>query len=170
MRFIIGFILCILLSLSFHLLCLPSKEGLIFGLYSYKKSFVIISLILSFLVLLICKSKIEEICNNLLSLNGNITIKKYNIHNRNIFIIVLISLTIYLFSLKLSPTIRGDFILQNFANSQYLQGLSDKADRFYFIDKLEDKSASIQMLKWPRFFLCNKFSTIYYNPKVSLNL
>ena len=138
-----------LLSLSFHLLCLPSKEGIIFGLYSYKKSLVIISLILSFLVLLMCKTKIEEKCTNLLSLNGNITIKRYNIHNRNIFIIVLISLTVYLFSLKLSPTIRGDFILQNFANSQYLQGLSEKADRFYFIDEFEDNRASLQMLKWP---------------------
>ena len=136
-----GAAICILLALSFHFVCLPSEDGIIFGLYSLPKFALIISFGISSLFFIFMKSKlisfVLEKFPNLLSVPANPKIS--DPHNRHLLCIFLLLVGTYLLSFSFIPTIRGDFAIQYFAYSQYQQDISSAIDNQKFVTIQNDE-------------------------------
>ncbi|MDA8991778.1 hypothetical protein N9H45_09645 [Opitutales bacterium] len=122
---LLGAVISLLIASSFYLVCLPSKNKSLLGLYSNEKFIAITTLVIFTIVLLIIKSRRENYLQNNSTTKDNKNNDKYKIEDiKNILLIVIMSIIIYGISFIVDPTIRGDFAIQYFSNSQYLQNLS----------------------------------------------
>ena len=148
-----GAAICILLALSFHLVCLPSKDGIIFGLYSLPKFTLIISFGISSIFFVFMKDKLISFVldkfPNLISEPANPKIS--DSHNRHLLCIFLLLVGTYLISFFFIPTIRGDFAIQYFAYSQYQQDISSAIDNQKFVTIQNDEIviAEKKIKSWP---------------------
>ena len=149
-----GAVICTLLALSFHFVCLPSKDSLIFGLYSFPKFALIVTLGVTSFFIIFAKDKLISFVlfkfTNLSYENLDSTASKA--HNKHIFYIFLLSIGIYLFSFSFIPKIRGgDFAIQYFAYNQYQQDISSAIDNQKFVTIQNDEIVITEkkIKSWP---------------------
>ena len=117
-------------------------------------------------LLLINKNRIENYWAKKSKLQVNKDNDKPNklLLNNNVVIIISISIIIYAFTFIIDPTIRGDFALQNFSNSQYLQNLSTDVNSSKIFVLQNNKLSHVEFIhKWSYgiFYILNSIHSIF---------
>lgn len=131
----LGALACVLLALSFQLACLPSKNGIFLSLYSLQKITLIFICGVSSLFLIIIKDQLIFYISAKFSSSQPINrdSKCHYTHKKHIFYVFLFSIGTYLLSFNFKTTIKGDFVIQYFAYSQYQQDISSAIDNQKFV-------------------------------------
>ena len=142
----LGAVACVLLALSLKFACLPSKDALFLGLYSLPKFTLILVCGVSSLLLISIKDQLISFVSVMfLKIRSEIAEPKIsNSHNRHLLSIFLSLVGTYLLSLFFLPSIQGDFVIQYFAYSQYLQDISSAIDNQKLVTVQDDELVIIE--------------------------